>query len=83
MQNKYNLGVCEIYDENIHGFTENSYPYIHTHFILIFNIDINNIYRSYSHILARYSIIKNYHKIISNINNLKINIIETIELPTK
>lgn len=96
MQNRYNLGICEIYHKNIHGYREKSNLYIHNHFILVFYIDvndlyndqivrnnINNMYRSYSYILTSHPTIRNYHKIISDINNLKINIIETIELPSK
>jgi hypothetical protein len=95
MQNKYLLGVCEIFHPNIHGFTNNSYPYIQTHFMVIsiihkydfFHMSINSYqdhiqkyYNMNLNKLLNHPFIRNYYNIISNINNIKLNIIEIIEM---
>lgn len=101
MQNKYKLGICEIFHPNIHGFTNNSYKYIDTHYMVlsILNVNdlytlcirncihdyINYIYRYYNtnnHKLIHHPNIRNYNNIISNKNNIKIDIIQIINLPT-
>ena len=96
MQNKYLLGICEIFHPNIHGFTNNSYPYIQNHYMIIsiiqkydfFNMSINryqnHIYKYYNinkNKLLCHPFIRNYNNIISNKNNIKFNIIEIIEMP--
>lgn len=101
MQNKYILGICEIFHPNIHGFTNNSYQYIQTHFIILSIIHksdfytmcirdcihnyINSVYRYYNinnHKLIHHPNIRNYNNIISNKNNIKLNIILIIKLRT-
>ena len=94
MQNKYKLGFCEIFHPSIHGITNNSSPYILTHYIIIsticksdffnnryINQCINGIYRSYTPILNAHPIIRNYNNIISDKNNIKIEIIQIIKMP--
>lgn len=101
MRNKYNLGVCEIFHTNIHGFTNNSYKYIHGHYMILSIIHksdfytmcirdcihdyINSVYRYYNinnHKLIHHPNIRNYNNIISNKNNIKLNIIQIINLST-
>jgi len=97
MRNKYKLGVCEFFHNNIHGFTNNSYKYIHGHYMILsiihkydfYNLCMDNyqnhMYNYYNYNnnkLLYHPIIRNYNNIISNKNNIKVNIIQIINLST-
>ena len=101
MSSKYVLGICEIFHPTIHGYNNNSFPNVVTHFLVHTIVDIKDFWdNSYDEcledLLEFYNInynvslreslidhptIRNYYHILSNVQNLKLDIIEVFELP--
>ena len=91
--NKFCLGICEFFQSQLHGYNNNSTPNIENYLIINTTIDLidfwNNKYKQYLENLLHYNYYSfNYDHIINynsntfnNIDCLKINIIEIIELP--
>ena len=98
---KYELGICEIFNPNIHGLTDLSSPNINSHYLIHSTIELDEFWDSsyedclenllefyYHHFhyhkritLIEHPIINNYNHILYNINHIKLDIIESIELP--
>jgi hypothetical protein len=83
---KYKLAICELYNTNYHGYTNNSYKFINNNFLIqfIFTIEAfyHNEHNSCVEFLQRniyhgeHPIIRNYKKISSNKNYIKLDIVQ-------
>lgn len=90
--NKYELGICELFHKKIHGFDSNSSKSINGNFIVNstyelsefynneYKNDLDNIrsefYHNYSNANFKHSLIRNFNTIIRKENYYKLDIIE-------
>lgn len=95
MKSKYELGICELYNSHIHGFTKSSYIHMDGHYIVYWSIDLDSFmfcddYKDVISLLVdgyyiyinntRHPTIRNYNNIIKRVNYIKLDIIECIEI---
>lgn len=100
MTNKYSLGICELFNPYLHGYTSKSSPTINSHYLIHSEIELADFfdlsyeenvenlleyYYNFFHYrrltVISHPIIRNYHHIIDNVDIIKLDIIEIIELP--
>lgn len=95
MSSKYELGICELYNSHIHGYTDKSYIHIDGHYIIFWLITSESfmVCDDYKDVISllldgyyiymnntHHPTIRNYNNIIKSENYIKLNIIEKIEL---
>ena len=94
---KFELAICEIFNPKKHGFTHTHEYYMNSHYIIHITVSSNDfLNKSFNLILLNliqyyfyyrresvviHPIIRNYHHILQNINNVKIDIIQKIYMP--
>ena len=97
MISRYELGICEIYNSYIHGYTERSCGNIDGHYIIFWLIDSESFLKTddYKDVITllkdgyylyinktKHSTIRNYNNIIKQENYIKLDIVEKNILET-
>jgi len=94
---KYKLAICHLFHPILHGYTDDSDKYIYGHYLVFWDIEIDEYFDNYYHrgiedLKAFYNdidlsehphpIIRNYLNLIKRENYIKIDIVQTNTLNT-